>query len=242
MQHGLTHPPHLHTPVAQAPWPPAAHGQVSVSLSGRGTPLLASDPNRSLADFLAHSSSDSGSGAEGSQYSPRPWPYPPQGWDRSQKGHQGRGSTRDPVAEGRKSCVCTGWRDINLFNEPPWAASRRTAPGDMLGRKDSHMIKDRLPRERGIWLGCVGGESKQPVGRCRGEAGARQVGTGRGWPGWNEGVRGQEGELDWQPSVEAYPLLQPSSHPGMQMPGAPAQTDQMGACGPTHQGSKKLPG
>lgn len=70
-------PPHLHTPVAQAPWPPAAHGQVSVSLSGRGTPLLASDPNRSLADFLAHSSSGSGSGAEGSHYSPRPWPDPP---------------------------------------------------------------------------------------------------------------------------------------------------------------------
>lgn len=83
-----------------------------------GDRLLASDPNWSLTDFPAHSSSGSGSGAGGGEYSLWPWPHLPQGQDRSQKGHQGSGSTRDTAAEGRKSRVHAGRRDINQFNEP----------------------------------------------------------------------------------------------------------------------------
>lgn len=53
-----------------------------------------------------------------------------------------------------------------------------------------------------------GGESKQPVGRCRWCADStQQAGPRRRWPGWNEGVKGEDGELGWQPTVEARALL-----------------------------------
>lgn len=74
------------------------------------------------------------------------------------------------------------------------------------------MTGDRLPRERGMWLGRAGrqgwgGESQQPMGRHRGVDRAQQAGPGRRWPDWIEGVKGQEGELGWQATVEAHALL-----------------------------------